>query len=291
MNSMTGYGLFEKKCEDFYIKVEMKSVNNRYLDMNVRMPGSIMYAEEAVRSFIKSKIKRGKLDVFINFEYLDSSQVEIDIDYELLNKYISISKELEEKYGLSSDLSFSKIMKDSNIVKAQKADFDGDYIKEELLKVLDEAAKDFLKSRAFEGEKIREDFKIKLDEVERLTDFVEERAPISLKENENRLRERVAEFLQSSEVNEDRILTEIAIMLDKLSIDEEITRLKIHIQNFNDIINEEGPIGRKLDFLIQELNREANTIGSKSNDIEITSAVVMLKSEIEKLREQAQNVE
>ena len=291
MNSMTGYGLFEKKCEDFYIKVEMKSVNNRYLDMNVRMPGSIMYAEEAVRSFIKSKIKRGKVDVFINFEYLDSSQVEIDIDYELLNKYISISKELEENYGLSSDLSFSKIMKDSNIVKAQKADFDGDYIKEELLKVLDEAAKDFLKSRAFEGEKIREDFKVKLDEVERLTYFIEERAPLSLKENENRLRERIAEFLQSSEVNEDRILTEIAIMLDKLSIDEEITRLKIHIQNFNDIINEEGPIGRKLDFLIQELNREANTIGSKSNDIEITSAVVMLKSEIEKLREQTQNVE
>ncbi|MFR8506749.1 MAG: YicC/YloC family endoribonuclease [Peptoniphilus sp.] len=291
MNSMTGYGLFEKKCEDFYIKVEMKSVNNRYLDTNVRMPGSIMYAEEAVRSFIKSKIKRGKVDVFINFEYLDSSQVEIDIDYELLNKYISISKELEENYGLSSDLSFSKIMKDSNIVKAQKADFDGDYIKEELLKVLDGAAKDFLKSRAFEGEKIMEDFKVKLDEVERLTYFVEERAPISLKENENRLRERVAEFLQSSEVNEDRILTEIAIMLDKLSIDEEITRLKIHIQNFNDIINEEGPIGRKLDFLIQELNREANTIGSKSNDIEITSAVVMLKSEIEKLREQTQNVE
>lgn len=291
MNSMTGYGLFEKKCEDFYIKVEMKSVNNRYLDMNVRMPGSIMYAEEAVRSFIKSKIKRGKVDVFINFEYLDSSQVEIDIDYELLNKYISISKELEENYGLSPDLSFSKIMKDSNIVKAQKADFDGDYIKEELLKVLDEAAKDFLKSRAFEGEKIREDFKIKLDEVERLTYFIEERAPLSLKENENRLRERIAEFLQSSEVNEDRILTEIVIMLDKLSIDEEITRLKIHIQNFNDIINEEGPIGRKLDFLIQELNREANTIGSKSNDIEITSAVVMLKSEIEKLREQAQNVE
>lgn len=291
MNSMTGYGLFEKKCEDFYIKVEMKSVNNRYLDMSIRMPSSIMYAEEAVRSFIKSKIKRGKVDVFVNFEYLDSSQVEIDIDYKLLNKYIIISKELEENFGLSSDLSFSKIMKDSNIVKPQKADFDGDYIKEELLRVLDEAAKDFIKSRAFEGEKIREDFKVKLNEVERLTYFIEERAPISLIENENRLRDRVAEFLQASEINEDRILTEIAIMLDKLSIDEEITRLKIHIQNFNDIIHEEGPIGRKLDFLIQEMNREANTIGSKSNDIELTSTVVMLKSEIEKLREQAQNVE
>lgn len=291
MNSMTGYGLFEKKCEDFYIKVEMKSVNNRYLDMNIRMPSSIMYAEEAVRSFIKSKIKRGKVDVFVSFEYLDSSQVEIDIDYKLLNKYIIISKELEENFGLSSDLSFSKIMKDSNIVKPQKADFDGDYIKEELLRVLDEAAKNFIKSRAFEGEKIREDFKVKLNEVERLTYFIEERAPISLIENENRLRDRVSEFLQASEINEDRILTEIAIMLDKLSIDEEITRLKIHIQNFNDIIHEEGPIGRKLDFLIQEMNREANTIGSKSNDIELTSTVVMLKSEIEKLREQAQNVE
>lgn len=291
MNSMTGYGLFEKRCEDFYIKVEMKSVNNRYLDINVRMPGSIMYAEEAVKSFIKSKIKRGKVDVFINFEYLDSSQVEIDIDYELLNKYIIISEELEEKLGVASDISFSKLMRDSNIIKPQKAEFDGDYIKEELLKVLDEAANEFVKSRSFEGEKIREDFKIKLEEVKRLTDFIEERAPISLKENENRLREKVAEFLQSSEINEDRILTEIAIMLDKLSIDEEITRLKIHTHNFNDIINQEGPIGRKLDFLIQEMNRESNTIGSKSNDIEITSAVVMLKSEIEKLREQAQNVE
>lgn len=291
MNSMTGYGLFEKRCEDFYIKVEMKSVNNRYLDINVRMPGSIMYAEEAVKSFIKSKIKRGKVDVFINFEYLDSSQVEIDIDYELLNKYIIISKELEEKLGVASDISFSKLMRDSNIIKPQKAEFDGDYIKEELLKVLDEAANEFVKSRSFEGEKIREDFKVKLEEVKRLTDFIEERAPISLKENENRLRERVAEFLQSSEINEDRILTELAIMLDKLSIDEEITRLKIHTYNFNDIINQEGPIGRKLDFLIQEMNRESNTIGSKSNDIEITSAVVMLKSEIEKLREQAQNVE
>lgn len=291
MNSMTGYGLFEKRCEDFYIKVEMKSVNNRYLDINVRMPGSIMYAEEAVKSFIKSKIKRGKVDVFINFEYLDSSQVEIDIDYELLNKYISISKELEENFGVTSDISFSKLMEDSNILKPQKAEFDGDYIKEELLKVLDQASKDFLKSRAFEGEKIKEDFKVKLKEVERLTNFIKERAPISLKENENRLRDRVAEFLQSSEINEDRILTEIAIMLDKLSIDEEITRLKIHTHNFNDIISQEGPIGRKLDFLIQEMNRESNTIGSKSNDIEITSAVVMLKSEIEKLREQAQNVE
>lgn len=291
MNSMTGYGLFEKRSEDFYIKVEMKSVNNRYLDINVRMPSSIMYAEESVKSFIKSKIKRGKVDVFINFEYLDSSDVKIDVDYELLNKYISISKDLQEKFGVIEDLSFSKLMEDPNIFKQQKAEFDGDYIKDELLKVVDLAAKDFVEARNIEGEKIKEDFLVKLEEIKNITDFIENRAPRTLKENEERLRERVSEYLDSSEIDEDRILTEIAIMLDKLSIDEEITRLKIHIDNFNDIIKSEGAIGRKLDFLIQEMNRESNTIGSKSNDIEITSKVVLLKSEIEKLREQAQNVE
>lgn len=291
MNSMTGYGLFEKRSEDFYIKVEMKSVNNRYLDINVRMPSSIMYAEESVKSFIKSKIKRGKVDVFINFEYLDSSDVKIDVDYELLNKYISISKDLQEKFGVIDDLSFSKLMEDSNIFKAQKQEFDGDFIKDELLKVVEMASKDFIEARSIEGEKIKEDFLVKLEEIRNLTTFIENRAPISLKENEKRLRERVSEYLDSKEIDEDRILTEIAIMLDRLSIDEEITRLKIHIDNFNDIIKSKGAIGRKLDFLIQEINRESNTIGSKSNDIEITSKVVMLKSEIEKLREQAQNVE
>ena len=182
-------------------------------------------------------------------------------------------------------------MEDSNIFKAQKQEFDGDFIKDELLKVVEMASKDFIEARNIEGEKIKEDFLVKLEEIRNLTAFIEKRAPISLKENEKRLRDRVSEYLDSKEIDEDRILTEIAIMLDRLSIDEEITRLKIHIDNFNDIIKSKGAIGRKLDFLIQEINRESNTIGSKSNDIEITSKVVMLKSEIEKLREQAQNVE
>ncbi|NMW84895.1 YicC family protein [Peptoniphilus sp. AGMB00490] len=291
MNSMTGYGLFEKRSDDFCIKVEMKSVNNRFLDINVRMPSSIMYAEESVKSFIKDKIKRGKVDVFINFDYLNSKDVKIDIDYELLNKYISISKDLQKKFGVIEDLSFSKLTEDSNIFKPQKAEFDGDYIKKELLEVVEFAAKDFIEARNIEGEKIKNDFLVKLEEIKKLTDFIEKRAPITLKENEKRLRDRVSEYLDSNKIDEDRILTEIAIMLDKLSIDEEITRLKIHIDNFNDIINSEGAIGRRLDFLIQEMNRESNTIASKSNDIEIISKVLLLKSEIEKLREQAQNVE
>ncbi|MBS6610223.1 MULTISPECIES: YicC/YloC family endoribonuclease [Peptoniphilus] len=291
MNSMTGYGLFEKRSDDFYIKVEMKSVNNRYLDINMRMSNSLIYAEESVKSLIKSKIKRGKVDVFINFECLNSEDVKIDVDYKLLNKYIIISKDLEKNFGVKSDISFLELMRDPNIFKSQKDDFEVDLVKKELLEVAEKSLNNLVVSRQIEGKEIKKDFKKKLSEIKKLTDFVEKRAPITLKENEERLRNRISEYLDATKIDESRILTEIAIILDKLSIDEEITRLKIHIDNFNDIIESEESIGRKLDFLIQEMNREVNTIGSKSNDIEITNTVVKLKSEIEKLREQVQNVE
>lgn len=291
MNSMTGYGLFEKRSDDFYIKVEMKSVNNRYLDINMRMSNSLIYAEESVKSLIKSKIKRGKVDVFINFECLNSEDVKIDVDYKLLNKYIIISKDLEKNFGVKSDISFLELMRDPNIFKSQKDDFEVDLVKKEILEVAEKSLNNLVVSRQIEGKEIKKDFKKKLSEIKKLTDFVEKRAPITLKENEERLRNRISEYLDATKIDESRILTEIAIILDKLSIDEEITRLKIHIDNFNDIIESEESIGRKLDFLIQEMNREVNTIGSKSNDIEITNTVVKLKSEIEKLREQVQNVE
>lgn len=291
MNSMTGYGLFEKRSDDFYIKVEMKSVNNRYLDINMRMSNSLIYTEESVKSLIKSKIKRGKVDVFINFECLNSEDVKIDVDYKLLNKYIIISKDLEKNFGVKSDISFLELMRDPNIFKSQKDDFEVDLVKKELLEVAEKSLNNLVVSRQIEGKEIKKDFKKKLSEIKKLTDFVEKRAPSTLKENEERLRNRISEYLDATKIDESRILTEIAIILDKLSIDEEITRLKIHIDNFNDIIESEESIGRKLDFLIQEMNREVNTIGSKSNDIEITNTVVKLKSEIEKLREQVQNVE
>ena len=291
MNSMTGYGLFEKRSDDFYIKVEMKSVNNRYLDINMRMSNSLIYAEESVKSLIKSKIKRGKVDVFINFECLNSEDVKIDVDYKLLNKYIIISKDLEKNFGVKSDISFLELMRYPNIFKSQKDDFEVDLVKKELLEVAEKSLNNLVVSRQIEGKEIKKDFKKKLSEIKKLTDFVEKRAPSTLKENEERLRNRISEYLDATKIDESRILTEIAIILDKLSIDEEITRLKIHIDNFNDIIESEESIGRKLDFLIQEMNREVNTIGSKSNDIEITNTVVKLKSEIEKLREQVQNVE
>ncbi|MDU1954002.1 MAG: YicC/YloC family endoribonuclease [Peptoniphilus lacydonensis] len=291
MNSMTGYGLFEKRNDDFYIKIEMKSVNNRYLDINMRMSNSLIYAEESVKSLIKSKIKRGKVDVFINFECLNSEDVKIDVDYKLLNKYIIISKDLEKNFGVKSDISFLELMRDPNIFKSQKDDFEVDLVKKEILEVAEKSLNNLVVSRQIEGKEIKKDFKKKLSEIKKLTDFVEKRAPITLKENEERLRNRISEYLDATKIDESRILTEIAIILDKLSIDEEITRLKIHIDNFNDIIESEESIGRKLDFLIQEMNREVNTIGSKSNDIEITNTVVKLKSEIEKLREQVQNVE
>ena len=257
----------------------------------MRMSNSLIYAEESVKSLIKSKIKRGKVDVFINFECLNSEDVKIDVDYKLLNKYIIISKDLEKNFGVKSDISFLELMRDPNIFKSQKDDFEVDLVKKELLEVAEKSLNNLVVSRQIEGKEIKKDFKKKLSEIKKLTDFVEKRAPITLKENEERLRNRISEYLDATKIDESRILTEIAIILDKLSIDEEITRLKIHIDNFNDIIESEESIGRKLDFLIQEMNREVNTIGSKSNDIEITNTVVKLKSEIEKLREQVQNVE
>ncbi|MBU5669128.1 YicC family protein [Peptoniphilus sp. MSJ-1] len=291
MISMTGYGLAEQRDENFYFKVEMKSVNNRYLDLNIRLPKTLFYLEEDIKNIIKEKIKRGKVDVFVTFENLNSKDLEINIDYELLQKYIYISEDLDSKYNIKNDLTFSKIINIEDIFKPEKSEIDQDLVKEKLSEVVKAARDNLFEMRVFEGEKIKKDLSNKLKDIKDIIAAVEKRAAISIKENETRLRERVEEYLNSNEIEESRILTEIAIMLDKLSIDEEITRLKIHLHNFNDIINSKEIMGRKLDFLIQEINREVNTIGSKSNDIEISSYVVELKSEIEKIREQVQNLE
>jgi len=288
---MTGYGTYEKRDENFYFKVEMKSVNNRYLDINTRLPKTLLYMEEDIKSLIKQKINRGKVDVFISFEILNSEETEIDVDYTLLQKYINISEELKSKYNIKNDLTFSKVLNINDVFRPLKIDIDEDLVKNKLSEVVKEATNNLYKMREFEGEKIKVDLIKKLEDISKIIEFINSRSNITLEENEKKLRERVTNYLDSNEIEENRILTEVAIMLDKLSIDEEITRLKIHLKNFNVIINSKDIMGRKLDFLIQEINREANTIGSKSNDIEISSSVVELKSEIEKLREQVQNLE
>ncbi len=291
MNSMTGYGLSEYKDENFYIKVEIKSVNNRYLDINTRLPRFLLFAEEELKSLIKRKLYRGKIDVFINFEFLNSDNLDIEIDYALAKKIYDAGNLMSRDYDIKNDITTSKLISMPDVIKMSDAKVDVDLLKNLLFKTAEDAVNSLISMREKEGAKLKEDFKLKLTNINTLTEKIESRAPVTLKDNENKLRDRINKYLDESEIEESRILTEIAIILDKLSIDEEITRLFIHVKNFNDIINTNGAIGRKLDFLLQEFNREANTIGSKSNDIEILNIVVDLKSEIEKLREQVQNVE
>lgn len=291
MNSMTGYGLSEYKDENFYIKVEIKSVNNRYLDINTRLPRFLLFAEEELKSLIKRKLYRGKIDVFINFEFLNSDNLDIEIDYALAKKIYDAGNLMSRDYDIKNDITTSKLISMPDVIKMSDAKVDVDLLKNLLFKTAEDAVNSLIIMREKEGAKLKEDFKLKLTNINTLTEKIESRAPVTLKDNENKLRDRINKYLDESEIEESRILTEIAIILDKLSIDEEITRLFIHVKNFNDIINTNGAIGRKLDFLLQEFNREANTIGSKSNDIEILNIVVDLKSEIEKLREQVQNVE
>lgn len=291
MNSMTGYGLSEYKDENFHIKVEIKSVNNRYLDINTRLPRFLLFAEEELKHLIKKKLYRGKVDVFINFEFLNSDNLDIEIDYALAKKIYDAGKLMSEDYDIKNDITTSKLLSMPDVVKMSDAEIDVNLLKSLLLKTAEDAVNSLISMRESEGNKLKEDFKLKLSNINSLTEKIEIRAPITLEDNEKKLRERINKYLDESEIEESRILTEIAIILDKLSIDEEITRLFIHVKNFNDIINTNGAIGRKLDFLLQEFNREANTIGSKSSDIEILNIVVDLKSEIEKLREQVQNVE
>lgn len=291
MKSMTGYGLGEQKDENFQIKIEIKSVNNRYLDINPRMPRFITYTEEDVKSLIKKKSNRGKVDVFISFDFLNSDDLNIEVDYELAKKYYDAGIIMSSKYDMQNDITTSKILSLPDVVKISQREFDTNFVKDSLLQVVDEAVNNLIYMREKEGLKIKEDFKVKLLNIEQLVGKIKLREPITLQENEDKLKNRIKKYLEESQIEESRILTEIAILLDKLSIDEEITRLNIHVKNFNDIIESNTVVGRKLDFLLQEFNREANTIGSKSNDIEILNLVVELKSEIEKLREQVQNVE
>ncbi|MGI5949689.1 YicC/YloC family endoribonuclease [Peptoniphilus sp.] len=291
MKSMTGYGLSEFKDENYHIKVEIKSVNNRFLDINTRLPRFLLFAEEEIKSLLKQKLNRGKVDVFINFEFLNSDNVDLEIDYTLAKKYYEAGLIMGSKYDIENDITTSKILSMPDVVNISDAEIDPDVIKAYLLQTTEEAVNGLIGMREVEGSKLKEDFEVKLSNINSLVQKIQKRAPITLKENEVKLRDRIDKYLEESEVEEARILTEIAILLDKLSIDEEITRLFIHVKSFNDIINSNGAVGRKLDFLLQEFNREANTIGSKSNDIETLNLVVELKSEIEKLREQVQNVE
>lgn len=291
MYSMTGYGMGEHSNEKFHVKVEIKSVNNRYCDIAIRLPKNLIALEDKIKREIRNSVSRGKIDVFINIENLESDNSEIDVDLDLAKQYFDAFTKLRENLNIKDEISLSDIYKMQGVITATAKDEDIEEYWNVLSVALNTAIKNFLEMRKTEGENLKLDIEEKLRNIKKSSEAINEKAPISLEENTNKLKENIKNNLKDENLDIQRLTTEVAIMCDKLSIDEEITRIFLHISQFNDIINLNEPVGRKLDFLIQELNREVNTVGSKSTDIEILNNVVNLKSEIEKIREQIQNIE
>ena len=291
IRSMTGYGSAKGQAGDLQISVEVKSVNNRYLDASVRMPRSFLFAEDAVKSAIGRHISRGKVDMFINVDSSAADDMSVKVNEALLKGYIDAINLISGKFGLENDLTAVSAGRFSDILSVEKKDLDAEEISAGLVFVAEEALRDFDAMREREGEKLCTDVLSKLETISSLVTVVEEESPRTVEAYRNRLREKISEVLSSAGVDENRILAEAAIYADRVAVDEETVRLRSHMSQLRSMLAGGSPIGRKIDFLIQEFNREANTIGSKCQNSDIAHVVVELKSEIEKIREQIQNIE
>ena len=293
IKSMTGYGRGEAAFDGRTIVVEVRAVNNRYLDCTVKMPRAYIFAEDALKARVQASVARGKLDVFVNISGAGTEGVSITVNEELAKAYIDALARLHDLSGGKAPESYSvtDLARFSDVLTVEKQEEDQDTLKEQLLTALDLALADFTAMRAKEGERLAEDILSRAAAIETLVARVEKHSPQTVSEYRVRLEAKMAEVLQNTQIDESRLLTEAAIFADKIAVDEETVRLRSHISQLRELLAKGGAVGRKLDFLIQEFNREANTIGSKCSDIEIARYVVDIKAEIEKIREQVQNLE
>ena len=289
--SMTGYGKGEFEQNGRRFTVEMKSVNHRYNDITIKAPRFLNPLEDRIRKRLSQSIFRGKTDVYINYETTAQEDVKVVVNEALALAYVEKLRLLEAKFGLTSHDTLDLVAKFPDVITQEKVEEEADETWQLLLPALEEALTAFLAMRLAEGEALKEDILRKAQTIETLTQTVEERSPLVVEEYRQKLTDRLKELLDQTPVDEGRIAQEITIFADKACVDEETTRLKSHLVQLSDIFRQEGTIGRKLDFLVQEMNREANTIGSKSSDLVITNAAIGLKTEIEKIREQVQNIE
>ena len=291
VKSMTGYGRARETRNGRDITVEVRSVNNRYLDCAVKMPRAYIFAEDAVKSLVQKHVSRGKVDVFITLEGAGTQALAVSVNRPVADGYYAALRELAELYGLDGDIPISLLSQFPDVLLAEKAEEDADQTAQEISAALTQALLDFDQMRTREGAKLEEDILSRAARIEELVEQVKSRSPETVSEYRARLEERMNEVLANLQLDPARILTEAAIFADKVAVDEETVRLTSHIAQLREMLSQGGAIGRKLDFLIQEFNREANTIGSKCSDMEIAGLVVEMKAEIEKIREQVQNVE
>lgn len=291
IKSMTGYGSAKGTVEGLEITVELKSVNNRYLDSSIHLPRSLIFAEDAIKSAVQGHISRGKVDVFITVDYSGAGNMNVKVNEPLLKGYIEAINHIAEEYSLVNDMTAMAVSRFPDVLSVEKESLNSDELTEGIVTITEQALSDYDTMRLREGEKLKNDVLSKIAKIEELVSTVELESPKTVAEYRKRLEEKMAEVLGSAGIEESRILTEAAIFADHVAVDEETVRLRSHISQLKGMVNGNSPIGRKLDFLIQEFNREANTIGSKCQSSDIAHVVVDLKSEIEKIREQIQNIE
>ena len=291
IKSMTGYGRAQGSFSGGDITVEVKSVNNRYLDCGVKLPRGYAYLEEGVKSQVQKTISRGKVDVFITINAAGADNVKISVNEPVAKGYIDAMHRLVQEYGIQDDISASAISRFSDVFLVEKQEQDENEVKSAISGVVAEALDAFDAMRTREGEALKTDLLQKAEGILTLVSKVEERSPITVKAYRERLAAKMQEVLEDRQIDEARIIQEAAIYADKVAVDEETVRLRSHVDQLQNMLSEGGVIGRKLDFLMQEMNREANTIGSKGNDVEQARNVVNIKSQLEKIREQIQNIE
>ena len=291
LKSMTGYGRYETVAEGKKILVEIKSVNHRFSDYNIKVPRNLGFLEDKVRKYASRYITRGKVDIFVSVESYEEADKDIVLNEELAKNYIDVLHELCEKFNLKDDISVSNVARYTEIFKTERREEDEEKIWSLTESVLEKALTAFTDMRAREGERIGKDLRARVDYMKTLAEKVDEYSPKTVADYREKLYAKIKEVVADRDIDESRILTEVAIFADKVAVNEETVRLGSHFEEFYQILDSGEPAGRKLDFLIQEINREVNTIGSKAQDIEIAKIVVELKGEIEKLREQIQNIE
>ncbi|MBB6631156.1 YicC/YloC family endoribonuclease [Clostridium algidicarnis] len=292
IKSMTGFGRANSEEGNKHnFVIEVKSVNHRFLDLNIKMPKAMIALEERIRSIISQYLNRGKVDLFLNYKNYEKVEGRVRVNTNLLDSYMSCLNEIKDNYDVKDDISLSFVSKLPDVMYIEEDEEDIEELWKEISPSIHYALKNLLSMREREGIKLNQDIKSNCDNIKAELDKIEVKAPTVVKEYEIKLQDRIKNLIEDGKLDEGRLNMEVAIFSDKASIDEEIIRLNSHIEQLNDTLNLKEPVGRKLDFIVQEMNREANTIASKSSDLEITNQVLNIKNNIEKIREQVQNVE
>lgn len=291
VTSMTGFGRGKVSEQDFNITVEIKSVNHRYFEYSSRMPRSFQFLDDILKTQCQQKISRGKVELNVQYEDTSSKSIELAVNEAYADAYITALHKFAKDYKLKDDIKVSSIVGNSEIFTVRKRDLDEELIKNAVTTATAEAIDNFITARALEGERLVADVKGRAEYILTQVGFIEERSPQTVREYREKIEQRMRELIGDVQIDEQRLITESAIFADKIAVAEETVRLRSHIASLGNLLDEGGVIGRKLDFIVQEMNRETNTIGSKCQDMEITKVVVEIKSEIEKIREQIQNIE